>query len=213
MMKVLINGTEKEKLSAWQERLVAVGRKQEDIIGSVITAEEATAALMRWTRVFLTCVVVLAGILFVGIMVVAMYGLQPSERVPTILFALVMMGVNAGLIRWGYHRTERRWHARLPERVAGLPPPGTPVRLDAAGLVIGDRSVAWSELGVGRVELQALSSPDGTTYLVERLVLRSPGSDIALDRNLMQNGALIVENAYRRLLRETSSPAPANTGR
>jgi hypothetical protein len=213
IMKVLINGKEKEKLSAWQERLVAVGRKQEDITGSVITAEEATAALMRWTRIFLTSVVVLAGVLFVGIMVVAMYGLQPSERAPTIAFALVMMGVSAGLIRWGYRRTERRWRARLPERVAALPPPGTPVRLDAVGVVIGGRSFAWSELGVGQVELQALSSPDGTTYLVERLVLRGPGSDITLDRNLMQNGALIVENAYRRLLRETSSPTPANTGR
>jgi hypothetical protein len=150
-------------------------------------------------------------------MVAAMYGLQPSDRGPTILFALVMMGVSAGLIRWGYRRTERRWHARLPERVAALPPPGTPARLDAAGLVIGDRSIAWSELSVGQVELQALSNADDKTYLVERLVLRSPGPDITLDRNLMQNlmqnGALIVENAYRRLLRETSSPTPANTGR
>lgn len=205
IMKVLINGKEKEKLSARQERLVSVGGKQEDITGAVITAEEATAALMRWTRVFLTCVVVLAGLLFIGIMVAAMYGLQPPERGPAIAFAVVMMGVSAGLIRWGYRRTERRWHARLPQRVAALPPPGMSVRLDAAGLVIGDRSVAWSELSIGQVELQALSGADDTTYLVERLVLRSPGPDITLDRNLMQNGALIVENAYRRLLRETSS--------
>jgi hypothetical protein len=205
-MKVLVNGKETDGLSARQERQVSVGKALEDIAGSVVTAEEATETVMRWTRILFTFLAVFAGLLMIGMMAAAFYGLTPSERGPTLAFAAVILVAMAGLIRWGYRRTERRWLARLPERVAALPAPGTAVRLDVAGVTIGHHSFAWPQLSVSQIEFVMLSGADDTSYVVERLMLRGGGRDVTLDRNLMQNGPLIVENAYRRLLRDTAAP-------
>jgi hypothetical protein len=191
--------------------LISVGKTEGNIAGSVIKAEHATAAVIRSTRIFFTSISVLAGVLFIGIVMGAIYGLAPGELWPTLLFALVMMALVAGLIRWGYRKTERQWQARLPDRVAALPPPGTPVRLEAVGVAIGDQSFEWSELSVEQIELCELSSQDDRSYLIERLKLRGRAGGITLDRNLMENGALIVETAYRRLLRDTPSSGPAKT--
>jgi hypothetical protein len=201
-MKVLINGTAVEGLTARQERSVSVGKARADVAGTVVSAEAATAALMRWARILFTCVGAFAGILIIGIVALA----DAQDRWLIYPFAVVMLIVVLGIIRWGYRRTERRWQSKLPARTAALPPPGTVVRLNATGLTIGDRSVAWSDLRVSELELLLISGADDSALIVDRMLLATAGADITLDRNLMQNGAAILDNVYRLLCRQTKHP-------
>jgi hypothetical protein len=196
-MKVLVNGRETLPLAAKRERTISLGAKPAEVAGEVISQAQASAAITRASRFFFYFMSGFCILLIVGVAVMA----DPPDRLYIFPFALAVLVFVLWLLRWSYRRTQRRWLAQAPARAADLPPPGTAVRLDAAGLTMGDRAIAWPSLSVARLELLEVSGGDDTTVLVDRLLLDTPDAPVALDRTLMKNGAAIVAYAYRRLCR------------
>ena len=97
----------------------------------------------------------------------------------------------------------RTWNRSLQHRSEGLPPSGTAIFLDAKGLSVGAEIFAWPQLAIDQIELTQGSLPsDGQTttiYVLERLSLLAGTKAVVLDRAMMQNGLLLVDNAWHKL--------------
>jgi hypothetical protein len=102
---------------------------------------------------------------------------------------------------WVYRWRLSRWNRQAPQRMAAAPPPGAAVRLDAAGLTVGDAFVAWGDLVVERVDLASMAGRQSAGYFLRRVAVRGPNLACALDVALMRNGQAIVNEVYRRLCR------------
>jgi len=98
---------------------------------------------------------------------------------------------------------------RRPERSEGLGPAGTVIFIDANGLAVGAEIFAWPALAIDQVELTRTSvSSGGTTSVIrviERLSLVAGTKAIVLDRAMLQNGLLLIDNAWRKLRAPPSS--------
>ena len=196
-MRITIDGRAIDRLSPGQERFVSIGEESAKVTGSVMETRDATAAAFRVMRIAFSCIAALGLLVFIGLAAIAVL----HENLLLQRFALVMIVLVPILCLWSYRGKEAKWIKCLPQRMAGLPPLGTPVELDARGLTLGDRLIPWPDLSVTLLELLDVSDRHQWAYVVSRLELRTSGAEIALDRNLMHNGAAIVGEAYRRLLR------------
>jgi hypothetical protein len=100
------------------------------------------------------------------------------------------------------HRV-RTWNSKLAHRSEGLPPAGTAIFLDAKGLSVGSDIFAWPSLAIDQVELTRASTSSGETstviHIVDRLSLSAGTKTIVLDRAMLHNGLLLVDNAWRKL--------------
>jgi hypothetical protein len=194
-MRVLIDGVVREPLSPQQIKDIRQFRVEPSVQGSILSAEKATALRLRDSKtVFLilwTLTVVVAGI----ISSLA----EPADR-PLVLGAAVVMeallGVFLGFVHW---RRSRSWQRDLPRRLSGLAPVGSTIGVDAAGVAIAGQVFAWSTLAVDQVELAEYTSRRSTMLTLERLTLAGHSGTVVLDPAMMENGHLIIGNAWRRL--------------
>jgi hypothetical protein len=100
------------------------------------------------------------------------------------------------------HRV-RTWNRKLQHRSEGLPPPGTAISIDAKGLSVGAETFAWPSLAINGIELTRASVSSGETtsviHVIERLSLMAGTKTVVLDRAMLQNGLLLIDNAWRKL--------------
>jgi hypothetical protein len=194
-LRVLIDGVVREPLSLQQIRDIRQFRAEPSVQGAILSAEKATTLRLRDSKtVFLilwTLTVVVAAI----ISSLA----EPADQ-PLVLGAAVIMeallGVFLGSVHW---RRSRSWQRELPRRLSGLAPAGSTIGVDAAGVAIAGQVFAWSTLAIDQVELAEYTSRRSTMLTLERLTLAGHFGPVVLDPAMMQNGHLIIGNAWRRL--------------
>lgn len=207
-MRILLDGKPVAALTAKQERAIGLSKAAESMEGSVLSTEDATAAYMRQTRWLFGILGGIALVLMLGIAIGATVtdGLGQGDR-QTIVAAAIVLSVLLATFLWLVlrHRV-RHWNRTLDERREGLPPPGTAIRLDAERLTVATQSFAWPSLALEQVEFSVGSSgaDSDTVYTLQRLSLASPGGPIVLDKGMIGNGYLIVDNVWRRLHRPES---------
>ena len=84
-----------------------------------------------------------------------------------------------------------------------MPPPGTAIFIDAKGPSVGAETLAWPSLAIDQIELTRTSVSSGETtsviHVIERLSLMAGTKTIVLDRAMLQNGLLLIDNAWREL--------------
>jgi len=201
-MRILIDGKPVDGLTAKRERSLMLGKVQDGVEGTVLTPAEATETYIRQTRRWFK---ILGGIAFVLMAAIAIAGISsdPREGVFIALGALIAGGALLLFMVLLLRHRVRNWNRKLAHRVDGLAPPGTAIRLDPSGLSIGVEVFAWPSLAIEAVEFTSGSLPSGDTstdiMLIERLSLTAGPKAIALDRAMMQNGILLVDNCWRRL--------------
>ncbi|TMJ30181.1 MAG: hypothetical protein E6G95_05590 [Alphaproteobacteria bacterium] len=201
-MRILIDDKPVDGLTAKRERSLMLGKVQDSVKGTVLTPAEATETYIRQTRRWFK---ILGGIAFVLMAAIAIAGISsdPREGAFIAVGALVVGGALLLFMVLLLRHRVRNWNRKIAHRVDGLAPPGTAIRLDASGLSIGVEVFAWPSLAIESVEFTSGSLPSGDTstniMLIERLSLTAGPKAIALDRAMMQNGILLVDNCWRRL--------------
>jgi hypothetical protein len=120
----------------------------------------------------------------------------------TVTFGLIGLAILLAVTASIVHVRRAAWPAKLTARSIGLPPAGSEVSADAAGLTIASRTWLWSELQIDEVHIVSRSAGDGSTSRqIERLVLTAAGAPVALDTFLMRGGQPVVDAAFRRAAR------------
>jgi hypothetical protein len=201
-MRVLINDKPVEALTPKQERDFMLSKVQQDVKAAVLTPAEANATYIAQTRRWF---MILGGIAIILMLAIAIAGLvgDPMDGTFIAVAALVIGGTFGLFMYWLLGHRIRTWKRKVQQRSEGLPPAGTAVFLDSKSLSIGAEIFAWPQLAIDQIELtQGSLSSDGQTttiYVLERLSLSAGTKAIVLDRAMMQNGLLLVDNAWRKL--------------
>jgi hypothetical protein len=198
-MRILFDGREVERLDPKVARKISLAADTPVVEGTVLAAEPIIAAAARGSRIGLSVVGGIVAAILIGVGIMAI-DYEPADMVvigPLYLAILVGMA-------WGgpamYRRSQTRLRDKITARLARLPPAGTTIRLDAAGLTISGRATPWSAIAVDTVEVVTLSNPDSDDdYSVEAVVLGVGGQPVILDRGVMSNGHLLVDKALRTL--------------
>jgi len=202
-MRILLDGKPVAALTAKHERDLRLSKAAETIEGAVLSAEDATAAYIRQTKWLYGILGGFALVLMLGIAIGATVtdGLNQGDRLMVVSGAVVAAALLATFLWLMLRYRIRSWNRTLDKRRDGMPPPGTAIRLDAEGLAVATQSFAWPSLALESVEISAGSSgaDSDTVYTVERLSLASPGGLIVLDKGMLRNGYMIVDNVWRRL--------------
>ncbi len=201
-MRTLVNDKPVDALTPRQERGFMLSRVQQDVKATVLTPAEATETYIAQTRRWF---MILGGIAIVLMLAIATAGLVGDPMDGTFI-AVGVLVIGGAFVLFMYlllgHRI-RTWNRKLQHRSEGLPPAGTAIFLDAKGLSVGAEIFAWPQLTIDQIELTegSLSSDGQTTtiYVLERLSLRAGTKTIVLDRAMLQNGLLLVDNAWRKL--------------
>ena len=201
-MRTLVNDKPVDALTPRQERGFMLSRVQQDVKATVLTPAEATETYIAQTRRWF---MILGGIAIVLMLAIATAGLVGDPMDGTFI-AVGVLVIGGAFVLFMYlllgHRI-RTWNRKLQHRSEGLPPAGTAIFLDAKGLSVGAEIFAWPQLAIDQIELTegSLSSDGQTTtiYVLERLSLRAGTKTIVLDRAMLQNGLLLVDNAWRKL--------------
>jgi hypothetical protein len=194
-MRVLVNDKPHDPLTPAQQRMLSLTRVQDSAESSVLSAEEATRGYIRpIKRLF-----VVAGVFFVliacGVALVA----EPSDRAAVYGFIIVASLAVAVALFLALRRRARIWSERMGLRRLGLPPAGSRIGFDAAGLSIGDRTLPWSLLQIHQVDFAEFTSRYASMYRIERLSLAVSSDPVVLDAEMMRNGRVFVDNIWRRL--------------
>jgi hypothetical protein len=205
-VRILVNDKPVEALKPKVNYLLA--KVREEVKGTVMTAPDATAYYIRHTSRWFK---ILGGmvIAFTIVVVAAGSSYEPRNAPTFILFALVACGSLAAFMVWMLRRRIRIWNEKLSHRGEGLPAAGTQISIDARGLALGVESFAWAALSLDQVEMTRVTHSTGantseTVHIIERLSLRAGSRAFTLDRQMMQNGPVLVDNIWRRL-----QPKPA----
>ncbi|MBS0522210.1 MAG: hypothetical protein JSS04_01140 [Proteobacteria bacterium] len=201
-MRILIDDRPVDGLTAKRERSLILGKAQDDVTGTVLAPAEATETHVRQSNRWFTILAVIAFALMAAISIAGI-SYEPRDGG---LIALAVVVIGGGLLlfmRLLLNHRVRTWKRRLAHRVEGLAPPGTAIRLDARGVSIGTEVFDWPSLAIESVEFTSGTLPQGDTstdiMLVERLSLTAGAKALVLDRAMMQNGTLLVDNCWRRL--------------
>lgn len=200
-MRILLDGKPVAALTAKHERDLRLSKTAESIEGSVLSAEDATSAYIRQTKWLYGILGGIALVLMLAIGATVTDGLDQGDRVMVVSGAIVAAALLMTFL-WLLLRSRiRAWNRTLDTRRNGMPPPGTAIRLDADHLAVAEQSFAWPSLAVEQVEISAGSSGanSDTVYTIERLSLASPGGPLVLDKGMLKNGYMIVDNVWRRL--------------
>jgi len=201
-MRILINDKPAGALTPKHERDFMLGKVQQDVKAMVLAPAQATEAYIAQTKRW---VMILGGIALVLMLGIAIAGLV-GDPLDGDLVAVGAVFIAGAFMLFMYlllgHRI-RTWNRKLQHRSEGLPPAGTAIFLDAKGLSVGAEIFAWPQLAIDQVELTegSLASDGQTTtiYVVERLSLLAGTKAIVLDRAMLQNGLLLVDNTWRKL--------------
>ncbi len=200
-MKILLDHKPVERLSKRDLKSLAEGEPADEIVGTVLSGEAATAKVLLFVKVIFISIVILVAGLEGWVLFNLAKDASPTDEQLIIVAAIAMLSGVLTLFYFAYQRTAQRWMSRLPDRVAALPAPGTQVRLDANGVSIGSRAGDWSKLRIDQLDVVRTAGGEGSVDLViERVVLAGAGELMTLDCNLIENGKQMVETACQRLL-------------
>lgn len=194
-MRVLINDKPHDPLTPAQQRMLSLARVQDSAESSVLSAEEATRGYIRPIKQLF----VVAGVFFVLIACGAALVAEPSDRAAVYGFVIVASLAVAVALFLALRRRARIWSERMGLRRLGLPPAGSRIGFDAAGLSIGDRTLPWSLLQIHQVDFAEFTSRYASMYRIERLSLAASSDPVVLDAEMMRNGRVFVDNIWRRL--------------
>lgn len=201
-MRILIDDKPVDRLTPKQEKTFFLSKVQEAVKGRVLTPAEATEVFIAQTRRWYTIVGGIGLVLMAGAVIAGVVG-EPGSAIVFIPFGLVMIGALVLFMKWMLRRRTRAFTASIAHRVEGLMPVGTVLAIDAVGLSVGSQTFAWPVLAIDAVELTSGSLPSGDTstpiILVERLSVTAGPKTFLLDRAMIENGALLVDNTWRRL--------------
>jgi hypothetical protein len=201
-MRILINDKPVDALTPRQEKSFMLSRAEPEVKATVLTPAEATETYIAQTKCWL---MILGGIAIVLMLAIAIAGLigDPMDGTFIAVGVLVIGGAFVLFMYLLLGRRVRTWHRKLQHRSEGLPPAGTAIFLDAKGLSVGAEIFAWPQLAIDQVELTRGSVTSGdqtsTIYIVERPSLTAGAKTIVLDRTMLQNGLLLVDNAWRKV--------------
>ncbi len=201
-MRILINDKPVDALTPKHEKSFMLSKVQQDAKATVLTPDEATKTYIAHTRRWFLILGGIAIVLMAGIAVVGMVG-DPMDG-GMIAIGAAIIGAAFVLVMYLLlgHRV-RTWNRRLQHRSEDLLPAGTTLVIDAGGLTVGTELFAWPSLAVDLLELSSASLPSGDTstlvHIIERISLRAGTKVIMLDRVMLQNGLLFVDNTWRRL--------------
>jgi hypothetical protein len=133
---------------------------------------------------------------------------EPNDAPLLIVGLLIIIGALLLFMVLLLRHRVKTWNARLKHRGEGLPPAGTAIFLDDKALSIGSDIFAWPAVAIDQVELSRSSVQSGDTstvvHVIERLSVKTGSKSVTLDRALIENGLLLIDNAWRRL----SVPTP-----
>ncbi len=201
-MRIVVNDKPVEALTPRQESGFMLAEGQDDVRGTVLTPAEATDAYIGQTKRWF---IILGSIACVLMIAVAIAGIASDPRDGGFM-AIGVVIIGGAFLLFMFlllrHRI-RAWNAKLAHRGEGLAPAGTEIALSPAGLTVGGDVHAWPALEIEAVELTSGGLPSGDTsttmMVIERLSLAAGPQALVLDRALMRNGILLVDNCWRRL--------------
>jgi hypothetical protein len=207
-MRVLINDKPADALTPKQEASFMLSKVQRDVKATVLAPADATQAYIAQTKRWFLILGSIALMVMLAFAIVSLVA-DPMDGGFVSVGAVI---IGAAFVLFMYlllgHRV-RTWNRKLQHRSEGLAPPGTVIFIDAKGLSVGAEIFAWPSLAIDQVELMRTSVSSGNTtsviHVVERLSLLAGTKAIVLDRAMLQNGLLLMDNAWRKL-RAPSSP-------
>ena len=201
-MRILINDKPVDALTPTQEKSFMLSRVEQEVKAIVLTPAEATQTYVAQTKRWFT---ILGGIA-IGLMATVAIVSFIADPMDGGFVAVGAVIIGAAFVLFMYLLLGRRvgtWNRKLQHRSEGLPPAGTAIFIDAKGLSVGAEIVPWSSLAIDQVELTRTSVSSGDTtsviHVIERLSLLAGTKSIVLDRAMLQNGLLLVDNAWRRM--------------
>jgi hypothetical protein len=201
-LHIVINDKPVDALAPRVEKSLLLAKVHEQANGVIMTAADATDHYIRQTRKWFV-ILGSAGIVAMAAIMVAGISYEPRNAATFVIFGLAIGGTLGGFLWWLLGRRVRTWNAKLAGRAEGLPPPGTAVSFDANGLTLGAETFAWPSLSVDQVEITLSGTGSGdtsdTVAVVERLSLTAGARAFTLDRQMMQNGIVLVDNVWRRM--------------
>jgi hypothetical protein len=201
-LHILINDKPVDSLTPRVEKCLMLAKVHEQAKGTVMTAADATNYYISHTKRWFAIMGTVAVVLIVGI-ISAGISYEPRNAPTFILFALVLLGVFGLFMWWLLRRRIRTWNKKLEHRGEGLLPSGTQVSYDANGLTLGTETFAWPTLAVEQAEIALNTALSGDTSetigTIERLSLRASSRTFTLDRQMMQNGLVLVDNVWRKV--------------
>ena len=197
-MLITVDDKPVDALEPDDESALALARQQAEVVGQVLSAEEATARLLRNLHIVAVCATTIVWLVLL-VLWIAMTPRQSRSLGP---FFLVMAVAFPYAMLWVYKNKQARWLAREPKRIAALPAPGTRIRADRRGLTVGDAFAPWGDLTAYAVEMTSMRGRYGrASYFLRRVLVRGPHIDCAIDISLIGNGPALISEVYRRLCR------------
>jgi hypothetical protein len=196
-MRVSINGRPAQDLGAGLERRLTVRKVMEVVEGVVLTPDEAVAQQTRRMKLIFGFVLGLAGVIGLGALA-AIVASEPGD-LPLVAAIFVALGAGLGfLVRYAYRASVVRTRARI-DQMSALTAPGAAVRVDDTGLTVGTTLYAWSDLALDEVGVAEVSTNEGSSLYIDRLMLSSRGRSIDLDLLALKNGRHILNQTWRRM--------------
>lgn len=201
-MRILIDDKAVDGLTAKHEKAFFLSKVQETVKGRILTPAEATRIFIAQTRKWFMIFGAIGLVLMVGIVIAGVVG-EPKSAAIFILFAVVMIGALGLFLALLLRHRVKVFTAKMTHRNEGLMPVGTVLAIDGTGLSIGPETFAWPTLAIDTVELSTGTLPSGDTstdiMIIERLSVAAGRKTYMLDRAMIENGILLVDNVWRRL--------------
>src|SRR5882757_7222570 len=198
-MRVLIDGKPVDPLTVKQERALRLSRTEAVVQGSVLAATEATDAYIGQTKRLFVILGSIAIVLILGISLAGAIS-DPIDGWLTVPAGIVVAGALALFLNLLDRHRIRAWNRALGHHGEGMEPAGTEVGVDAEGLSLAGKVFAWPSLAIDQVEMKSYRAGTDTPetfHVIDRLSLAAATRVIVLDKAMMQNGPLFVDNAWR----------------
>lgn len=201
-MRILVDDKPVARLTPKQEKTFFLSKVQEVVKGRILTPAEATQTFIRQTKQWFMIFGAIGLVLVVTVVIGGVIG-EPRSAALFILSAVALIGVLVLLLTLILRHRVKVFTAKMAHRIDGLMPVGTVLAIDGAGLSIGPETFAWPMLAIDTLELSTGSLPSGDTstdiMIVERLSVAAGPKTFMLDRAMIENGMLLVDNVWRRL--------------
>jgi hypothetical protein len=201
-MRILIDDKPVAGLTPKQEKTFLLSKVQEAVKGRILTPAEATQTFVRQTKQWFMIFGGIGLVLMVGVVIGGVIG-EPNSAAFIILFAILMVIALVLVLSLGLRHRVKVFTRKMAHRIEGLMPVGTVLAIDGTGLSVGPETFAWPTLAIDTVELSTGSLPSGDTstdiMIVERLSVAAGPKTFMLDRAMIENGMLLVDNVWRRL--------------
>jgi len=205
-MRILINDKAVDALTPKVAKSLILSKVQSEVKARVRTPAEATEFYVSQTKRWF---IILGGIAVAAMAAISIAGLsyEPRDAPFLIVGLLIIIGALLLFMVLLLRHRVRTWNARLKHRGEGLPPAGTAILLDDKALSVGADIFAWTALAIDQVELSRGSVQSGDTssvvHIIERLSVKTASKSVTLDRALIENGLLLIDNAWRKLSAST----------